>query len=410
MKTTTPTNLAIISLLGLLLMASSASAIGVSPGMIAFDKLVKGGYAEKTLTISTAGNQDLVMKIEAGGAIKDWLTFEPGDREILLPQKSAKDILVKINVPNTVRNGQYDGTVIISTINKAEGGSTSGASFMAGLIVKVQLTVTGEEVSGYEVKSISVKDTEQNYPVDFVITIENTGNVVITPKLHFAILSNERKETGKVMDYSETTIMPTTSKQFTVKMPTKGMDLGAYYAKVTSDLGHEQTLFFQILAPGTLAIQGDLEQLALNKIWVKPGETVKSEAKFKNTGELFIDSAKLKGEVYLMDPQYGTKELIEVFEGDVMSVPIGQDVSLTAYFTPQKSGRYSIEGYVIYAGKRTDVKSTVLNVLEETKNYTYYYLLVGVLVIAIVFYMTRMTEDGRTRRFKKMWGDFLSIK
>ncbi|MDD5111360.1 MAG: hypothetical protein PHG85_02320 [Candidatus Altiarchaeota archaeon] len=399
-----------VSMVGILLMLTNASAIGVSPGTIAFNNMVRGGYGEKTLGISTAGNEDLTIKLEAAGDTKDWITFDPTG-QITVPKKSAKLVTVKIAVPNTARNGQYEGTIIISTLLEgADNSGQSGARFMPGIIVKVQLAVTGEQVEGYEVKSVSVKDTEQNYPVEFVVNVENTGNVITTPKLHFEILNSERKEIGKTMDYSETQIMPTTTKQFTIKMPTKGMETGAYYAKMTSNFGDEQTLFFQILAPGTLAIRGSIAQLSLNKIWVKPQETVKIEATFTNEGEVFIDSAKIKGEAYLIDPTYGTKELVGTFEGDSMTVPIGQEVSLTSYFTPAKSGRYSIEGIVVYSGKRTDVKTTVLNVLEEPKSYTLYYLAIGLFVILVVFYLTRMTEDGRTRRFKKMWGDYLSLK
>jgi len=404
--------LAIISLLGILLMISNVSAIGVSPGTVVFDKMVRGGYAEKTLTISTAGSEDLVMKVEAGGAIKDWVSFDPMESQITLLKKSAKPITVKINVPNTVRNGQYEGTIIISTLYQgSEGGSdVSGARFMPGVIVKVQLTIGGEEITGYELKSVSVKDTEQNYPVEFNIKIENTGNVVVTPRLHIAILDGERKDTGKSLDYAESQILPTVTKQFTIKMPTKGMELGAYYGKLTDDLNHEQTLFFQVLAPGTLAIVGTLEQVSLNKIWVKPQETVKIDATFTNEGEVFIDSAKLKTEVYILDPTYNTKELVGVTEGESMSVPVGGTTTLTAYFTPPKAGRYSIEGVVVYSGKKTEMKSSVLNVLEEAKNYTLYYLLIGAVVLLVVFYLTRMTEDGRTRRFRKLWGDYLNIK
>jgi hypothetical protein len=404
--------LAIISLLGILLMVSNASALGVSPGTIEFNKMVRGGYGEKTLTVSTAGSEDIVMKLEAAGAIKDWLSFDPMESQIVLPKQSGKAITVKINVPNTARNGEYEGTVVISTLYQGAAGSSdvSGAHFMPGVIVQVKLTIIGEEIMGYDLKSVSVKDTEQNYPVEFNINVENTGNVVVTPKLHIAILDGERKDTGKSLDYAETQVLPTTTKQFSIKMPTKGMDVGAYYGKITDDLGHEQTLFFQVLAPGTLAIVGDLTQLSLNKIWVQPQETVKIDAQFQNTGQVFIDSAKLKTEVYQVDPTYNTKALVTVTEGEPLSVAVGATVDLSAYFTPQKAGRYSIEGTVIYSGKSTEVKSSVLNVLEEAKNYTLYYLLIGAVVLLLVFYLTRMTEDGRTRRFKKLWGDYLNIK
>jgi hypothetical protein len=396
-----------------LFLITNASAIGVSPGTVSFSRMVRGGYAEKTLAISTAGDEDLLLKIEATGDVKDWITFEPSGSQILLPKKSSKPILVKIAVPSTARNGLYEGNIIISTMYQgAEGGDVSGARFMPGIIVKVQLTVTGEEVAGYEIKSVSVKDTEQGYPAEFLVNVENTGNVIITPKLHIIILNSERRETGKILDYSETAILPTTSKMFSIKMPTKGMEVAAYYAKITSDLGDEQTIFFQVLAPGTLAIKGSLGQVSLNKIWVKPGEIVKVEGAFKNEGEVIIEqSAKVRCEAHLIDPQYNTKALVKQFEGtDAMTVPIGGEVSLDTSFTPEKSGRYSIECFAIYSGKRTDVKSTILNVLEEPVDYTIYYILIGAIVVAIVFYLTRLSDDGRTRRFRRMWGDYLNIK
>lgn len=404
MKSWKNKTLVIIPLLALLLMVTNASAIGVSPGTISFDKMVRGGYAEKILTISTAGDEDLTLKIEASGEIKEWITFEPSDAHVILPKKSAKQLLVKINIPNTARNGLYNGEVIISTLYLgAETGNVSGARFMPGIIVRVQLNLTGEEVVAYDITSISVKDTEQNYPAEFNLRIENIGNVVVTPGIHVTILNSDKEEIGKTLDYAQTSILPTTSKQITIKMPTKGMDIGAYYARISSDRGEEQTLFFQILAQGTLALKGSLEQILLNKIWVKPGETVKVDATFSNDGELSIDSAKLKGEAYIIDPTYGTKELAGVFEGDSISVPVGEKVTLNAYFTPQKSGIYTIQGMAIYSGKRTDVKSTILNVLETSSSgYGVYYFLIGsIIVIAVVFYLTRMSDYTGAKRYRR---------
>jgi len=391
-----------------ILASGYASAIGVSPGSVKVVNMVRGGYAEKVLTISTAGNEDLTLKIEASGAIKDWISFDPGDKELQLPKKSSMPVTAKIVVPSTTQSGLYEGEVIISTLYTGnETVNVSGARFMPGLIVRVQVTVTGEEITGYEIKSVSVRNTEQNYPLEIVFKIENTGNVVVTPRIHVSLLDVDRKETGKTLDYSGTSILPTIVRQFSVKMPTKGMDVGDYYVKINSDLGDEQILFFQIFPPGAyLVLKGTLDQLMLNKIWVKPQENVKITGTFKNEGELFIESAKLKGEAYLVDKALGTKELVSVFEGDAMSVPIGEEVSLTAYFTPQKPGQYSIEGVALYSGKKTDVKSTVLNVLEEAprggytlQNYSIIGVIIfGFIIIGAAFYVTRIRDSTGGRR------------
>lgn len=359
----------------------NTSAIGVSPGLITINNTVPEGYVEKTLAISTAGKEDLTLKIEAGGEIKDWITFEPNESQIILPKKSAKQVLVKIAIPSKAQKGEYEGEVIISTIYKGNlSGNVSGALFMPGLIVKIQLTITGMKVLGYEVNSISVKDTEQDYPVEFTVTASNTGNAVVTPRLHFTMLNDEGKEIGRTFDYSETAILPTTSKQFSVWVPTKGMKIGDYYANVTSDLGYEQLLFFHILTPGTyLIVRGELEQISLDKTWVKPEETVEVNGTFINDGQRFINSAKLKCESYVTDPTYGTRELVGISEGKPRNASVGEKITLSAYVTPPTYGKYSIECLVLYDGKRTGVKSKTLNV-EEPVRHTLLYDLITLLI------------------------------
>jgi archaellum biogenesis ATPase FlaH len=395
------------SLLILLLAASDACAIGVSPAKIVADNLIRGGYAEKTILISTAGSDSLTVRIEAGGDARSWISFEPNESQLTVSREAPLPVVVKVNVPNTVQNGYYEGTVIISTMYRGDAAATmSEARFMAGLIVRVQLNVTGDEIRGYDVKSVLVKDTEQNQLLEVSLVVGNTGNVIVTPRIRVSLLDSEKKETGKFIDYSDTTIPPTVEKHFTVKMPTKGIGTGLYYAKVTSDNSEEYTIPFQILRPGTLAVSGVLEQLSVNKVWVNPDETSKLEASFRNNGESLIESAKLRGEAYLIDPVYGTKELAGVFEGEPMSVSTGEEVKLTAYFTPKKSGLYSIEGVVIYGGRKTEPKSTMLNVLGQKQSsipqaYVYAIIAAAAVVILLLVYATRMNTGSRTAMQRK---------
>jgi hypothetical protein len=362
---------AIILFIAITALALDASAIGVSPAIIVFNHTVRGGYAEKVLLLSTAGSEELTVRVESGGVVKDWIKFEPNQSEFEIPKRSATPLTVKVSIPVNIQNGYYEGKVVITTLYKGreDEENTSYAMFMPGLIVNVQITVTGDEVSDYRIRSISARNAEQYYPVEFTVTVENTGNVLINPRLQFTILDDEHNPVGKYFEHHETSVLPTVTKEISIKMQTDDMSLGDYYAKITSDRNESYTAFFQILQPGTLAVRGTLEQISLNKIWVRPEETVRVEGLFRNEGERAINSAKLKCEAHLVNLEAGTNELIGVFDGTSIEVPVGERITLESYFTPKKSGRYSIDCVTFYSGRTTDVKSTVLNVMEAETAY-----------------------------------------
>ncbi|MFH1055782.1 MAG: hypothetical protein V1744_06805, partial [Candidatus Altiarchaeota archaeon] len=66
--------------LTLLLLSGTVCAvsIGAGPSTIDFGKLVRGGYAEETITVSTSGDEDLSCTVEFSGDLKDWLTVDQG--------------------------------------------------------------------------------------------------------------------------------------------------------------------------------------------------------------------------------------------------------------------------------------------------------------------------------------------
>jgi hypothetical protein len=113
----------------------------------------------------------------------------------------------------------------------------------------------------------------------------------------------------------------------------------------------------------------------------------------------------------MIDEKYQTEKLVKpITSKDELDIPVDQTVELVTYFTPSKPGRYMIRGVATYAGKRTSPKATVLNVMAAPTNYTPYIIAAVVVVIVAVYWLTQKGEDGRTRRFKKIWGDYLQIK
>ncbi|MDD5111447.1 MAG: hypothetical protein PHG85_02780 [Candidatus Altiarchaeota archaeon] len=364
---------AIALMLALMLTATGASAIGVTPGTINLSKMVRGGYAEKTLYISNAGREDVLIGVKPAGGIKNWLSFGENQTTLLIPERSYKPLLVKISVPNTAPNGYYEGYVIINAIYQGNSSrfEENTIIFMPGLIVKILVRITGEEITGYALKSVTVADTEKNKPATVNAIIENTGNIIARPRIHYELLDSEKKRTGKTFDQTDMPVLPTVVKQFTAQIDTAGLDTGPYYMMVTTDNGGEQIAFFHVLEPGTLAIRGLFTQLALNKIWTAPGETVRADATFTNAGETVIEQAKLKCESYLIDEESGSRKLVGVFNGDPIDIQPGVEATLSAYYTPKEYGKYQIEGFVVYSGRKSESKSTILNVAEQVQKTIY---------------------------------------
>ncbi|VVB54355.1 Uncharacterised protein [uncultured archaeon] len=400
----------VVAVLTALMGYASAVSLGAGPAVVEFPEMIKGGYAEQVITVSTAGDEPLIVKSEVTGEIKSWASVEEGGTFKLDPA-ARRDVKIMVNLPIDVPNGRYEGIIYFRAAPASSAsGEGTGLSLGAGVGIRVGITVSDKQVEKYELRQVGVKDTEIGFPAEFTATLANTGNVRLVPKITITIMDELKKRTIKTFDYAETEIKPTSSETITIKVPTNGIDVGKYTAKVTADNGQEQEVFFNVLEKGTLALKGILREVKAEKVWVEEGEMVKIVATLENTGELPIEGAIFKGEAYLVDDAYGTRKLVGTFESDQMDVPKEKTVELSSYYTPAIGGRYVIRGEVAYGGKRTQSKDTILNVVAKPTNFLPYAVIVGVIVIAIVYYLTRKTEDGRTRRFKKIWADYLGLK
>jgi len=394
----------------IILITGTASAvnIGVSPASLTFDNMIPGGYSETTLFISTSGDDRLQIGFGISGPIKDWISFNETD--FILEPRSTKTVVVYARPPLDAAGGNYSGDIYMraSRYGGVESGGT-GLGVSGGISVGVTITLTGIRIENYKLVGVSVKDTEIGFPVRFTVDISNIGNIRTKPGIHIEIYDKNEKNMLISSDYADTEILPTKTESVNVEVPLTDFKVGNYIGKIQVK-EDKQKVIFNVLERGTLALKGILKQIRLNKIWVETGETSKVEAVFENKGDLLIEGAKLKVEAYLIDEKYGTEKLMKTFESDSLNVPIGQEITLSSYFTPQQEGRYRMTGYITYSGKNTPPKDTILNVLAKPTNYLPYIIIIAIILAALIVYLTRKGEDGRTRRFKKIWSDYLSLK
>ena len=381
------------------LAANSAQAvsIGVSPASIQFDNVLKGGYAEGTVSVSTSSATPLNLTMRAEGAVKDWITFEPSEN-ITFSSGDMKRISIMVRPPSDAANGLYTGSVIATTSAAKTGGSGVGAEVTTGAVCDVAVRVTGDEIKKASVILIDAKDTEEELPAEFSVSISNDGNVMIAPLIKIEIMKKGTSEVLKTITHSTTTVLPTKTSIIRIMADTKGLPIGEYTGKVTvfldSEKLAEKELSFNIFERGTLRKSGVLQKI-WNEPWANVGDVVKIDAYFENQGEMMI-IGKLKGEIY------NANRLVNVTESDELEVPVGKVVVMSAYFKPEFPGQYLVRGQVVYGGKTTETKESYINVnpggeaLPRGLDYTT--LAVAAAALLIIALLLFRFRSKRTRR------------
>jgi len=356
-------NLMRIVFIGVIIISISvnvgAVGMGVSPGSVSFKNVLRGGYAEKTVMVSTSSDVPIECEVSAEGPFKDWLSYSPGKTFTLSPRSHFR-LKIIVQPPDDVPNGVYDGYITVAILPKGGPGAGMGAAISAAVSLRSSIEISDLEILHYNVLAVSVKDTEERMPIEFSMDLENDGNVRLYPKIHIDILSEDKSSILKSVDYSEKLLLPTTKESILITIE-NDLPIGKYFGKVTAYMNNnvimEKLLGFEVLERGSLRIQGKLLKIELNKIWVEVGEIVEVKAYFKNTGVLAAP-AIFKGKATLDDSVVG------IIESDEIEIPVGQTGELTTYFTPKESGRHIISGRVYFSKKVTHEKSSILNVME----------------------------------------------
>lgn len=361
-----------------------AVSIGISPADLHFDNVLKGGYAEKTIAVSTSSETPVNFAVTATGSIEDWIEFEPSEG-LEVSRDSMKRVAVIVRPPGNVANGLYGGSIVVSTESTEPGEGGVGVGVTAGAAAGISIEITGEEIKKARVESIGVKDTEEGNPVEFLVSVLNEGNVIVTPSIDIEVTEEGGTEVLKSVRHSQTDVLPTKMKIVRIRMETGDLEIGEYEGLVRVFLDgeklSEKTLSFGILERGTLSKMGILQKV-WNNPWVNAGDVVKIDAYFENTGELLV-VGKFKGEVYL-----GSR-LIEIAESEELEVAVGKTVVMSSYFKPESQGRYLVKGYVVYGGKTSETKESYINVNPvgaevPSEDMSYIALLVAVIVVILI--------------------------
>ncbi len=363
-------------------------SLGVSPGLLNYKKVLKGGFARRSMTISTSLEQEVLTVFKLEGNISDWISLSPNDTEIYISKSKPYKVGVDIKPPETAENGNYTGIIHIRTEKLGYlGGAKYGSIIKADITVKVNVEVVGDQILSCFIGGVEVKDSEVGYPIDVYVQLYNDGNVQLSPLFEYSVWDQMQENLVQSNSQKASAVLPTITKKVYMGIDNQ-LNPGQYWLTLkVPECGFSTTRTFDIVEAGKIADKGELR--AVNtKPWVTTGELVPIVGIFKNTGSRPED-VKLRFEIKK------NNEIVSVLESETLKVLEGKSQNFQQYFLAKAPGRYEVNAVAYYNKKVSFEKGTIINVrppLKKSPNYLLYSVYI-IMIIIIVWLAKRIYNE-----------------
>lgn len=369
-----------------------ADVIGISPGSLYFDNMLKGGYAERTVLVSSNSHEILKGHIEISDEIKNWVKFEPDSLNFNVSAKNPYSLKVIAAPPEDARNGIYTGTIKFVSDGIANFTEGSGSKILAAVILRVSIEVTGNQLLKCNVGGIGIRSAEIDYPLELSYVFENEGNVRMYPKVKIDILDQSQKNLIHSQVLQAEYVLPTLKKSISQNF-FYNLSPGQYFAYVTfEDCQVSKLTSFDVVGKGEISDSGSLIGIKANKyVYVK--ENTQLVAVFVNSGPRFV-YASFKGEIR----DVNTDKIVKVIQSDKILVEKDKSIEFQDYFTPENPGQYVASGYVVYNNKITFKEtSPVITAIENKENegwqkYSLIAFVYAAVLITVIFLITKIKK------------------
>jgi len=360
------------------------SLLGVNKIDLVYTDLLRGGYAEDSVVVSTGSERNISVYFEAQGNIKDWVSFKE-NQPMTMNSNNPSLINVIIQPPTDAAVGDYEGILLISTGPLGQQEGQMGTNVVVAFEVKIKVKITDTQILSCTAGGFNIKDFEIGNSLDLDAVVNNNGNVRATPDFKIVIYDQEQKKVVANLSYkSNKEIFPTMSSQINAKLE-NNLNEGQYWTEISSPLCNSASfLTFSVLEKGGISDVGEFVRLK-NDAWAKTGDIVPLLAQFKNRGSREV-SAQFKGVASL------DGKIVKVLSSDKVDVGPGELVNLEVFFTPVEVGQYKLTGRINYNNKLTFEKSSILNVEQGTtvskgNNANIYYIALLIIILLIILFL-----------------------
>lgn len=337
----------------------SSANVGISPASLEFDDVLRGGYAQDTITVSVDTEDPVEIHLDKRGEISEWVNFSENNFSVSKSDPHQLDVYIRPS--DDIPNGNYSGFISVKTRELGEGQEGHAVGVVrSALDLDVSAEITDIQDTSCSVVKTNVDSVEKGDDIVFDLEIENNGNVIIEPTVDMKIRDKDQQNVVKEESFTGEEILPSLEETRSFRVSSRDMELGQYWADISVlECYSESTKTFDILEQGALKAEGKILGI-VTKENISAGETIPIEVLFKNTGEKEVD-ARFKGSV--------SKDgnIVQILESEKERVDSSKTNEFDFYFTPEKEGNYIIKGRVHYAGKKTFEETTSFEAYSKSK-------------------------------------------
>jgi hypothetical protein len=369
----------IVFLVLILVSTTKAAVVGVSPSIVRYNEMLKGGYAEATITASTSFEQPLRAHFTKEGDVSEWMTFSPEGDEFVFSREKPFSFRLIMQPPLDTPSGNYTGILKITTDELASVEKGAGSSVIAQVALLIYVEVTGDEIVECRAGAITLSSAEINDPFIVKAAVKNDGNVRLRPKIQVDVYDQYQSQIVFTNTFFGSQILPTRDKGIVHEVE-HNLPIGQYFAKIyLEECGISKLTTFDILERGQISDSGVLVGIRSNDI-VKTKEPMAIEPIFRNQGQRKV-FAKFKGEVRNLK----TDKIEQVLESEELEVNSGETVTWRLFYTPKKTGTYQIAGRVLYNNKLTfEEHSKIVTAKSTGLSISWMLLIILYLIIGLV--------------------------
>jgi hypothetical protein len=375
----------------------SAAIIGVSPSIVRFNKMIKGGFAETKITITTSTELPIRAHFTREGEIKDWISFAPEEEVFNFSKSKPYEFMLVIQPPPDAKNGNYTGSLKITTDELATVSIGAGSSIIAQIELMLYIEVIGDEIVQCKAGAISAYSSEIGKPFNVRATVQNDGNVRLRPEVKVDVWDQYQTRVIFSNTFFGDQILPTRSKDI-LKEINNELPVGQYFADIyLKECDVSTTATFDVVEKGQISDAGQLIGIRTNEI-AYTKEPMPVIPVFQNNGGRKV-VAQFKGEVINL----GTNKIERVLESDSLEVQPGETMEFNMIFIPEEPGEYQISGRIVYNNKITfNEASRVVKVINPDKKSTIsgtlYLVLYFIILLVILIMIARIRRAKRKGR------------
>ncbi len=384
--------LLIAAIFSIFSMSLSALAvdIGLSPSTADFTNMLKGGYAQKTVTVSTSSTSNITGHIEVRGEISEWLSFEPTNHSFVMSRENPLRFRIIVRPPTDAANGAYRGDIsfVTDSLGTLQG---SGSTIKAAVKLGLNAEITGNEILACQAGGFRIDDIELGRPIGISATVLNQGNVRLSPKVRVDIWDRDQKKLLVTKELILNELLPTLEETYYREI-SADLGVGQYWALISAlDCRQSSLLTFSVVRKGEISDRGRLLGITAER-FVYTRVPMQIRASFANDGERSV-SAKFIGEI-----RQG-KSVVTAIETDPVIIEPKKTGEIPFTFTPKKPGSYTVAGRVLYNEKlsfeATNEFEAVGEEVMETGRVIMYVGIYAIIMALIIYFILRIKRERR---------------